>query len=51
MRLLSSIVILVVGLYIGAFLGLEKLNEVASKSIKGAKATCTWVSMQWKEDN
>ena len=50
MKLLSYTIIIVIGLYLGAFIGLEKLNGAASKSIKGAKAACVWVSAQWKEE-
>lgn len=53
-RLLFTIILMVASLFVGAYVGKEKLNEYSliggKKLISMTKTSCQWIKEQWQED-
>jgi len=53
-RLLFTIVLIIIALNIGAYVGKEKMNNfylsAGKKTIKVTKNTVVWTTKQWKEE-
>ncbi len=54
-RLLFTIVLVIIALYVGAYVGKEKMNKfylsAGKKIVSGTKRTVVWVTDQWSSDN
>ena len=52
-RLLFTIVLIIIALYVGAYVGKEKMNEfyvaAGKKTIKTTKNTVVWITDEWGE--
>lgn len=50
MKLIRTIILIVICLYAGAYLGREKLNKGAEIAITRVKSVCTWVKGTWNNE-
>lgn len=52
-RLFATIIIIVISMYAGAYIGKDKLNQYAEngsiKAIDFTKAGCGWIVNHWKD--
>jgi len=54
-RLLFTIVLVIIALYVGAFVGKEKMNRfylsAGKKIVSGTKKVTVWTTEQWSSDS
>lgn len=49
-RLLFTVVLIIIALYVGAYVGKENMNKGAEVAIQKTKVCYLWVKDTWKED-
>ena len=53
-RLIFTVVLIIIALNVGAYVGKEKMNKfyifAGKKTIKAAKNTAVWTTEQWNEE-
>lgn len=50
MKILKTIILIVVCLYVGAFVGKENIKIGTEMAIEKTKAGCIWVKKTWDKD-
>ena len=49
-KLIKNAILIIVILYIGAYVGKDSLNSAGTYTIKKAKTCWTWVTNTWKDE-
>jgi len=48
-RLLFTVVLIIIALYVGAYVGKENMNKGAEITIQKTKVCCLWLKNTWNE--
>lgn len=51
MKLIKTIILIIVCLYVGAYIGKANMHKGATAVVKKAKGICVRVKVIWNEDN
>lgn len=50
MKVIKIIILIVICLYVGAYVGKENMNKGAEIAIQKTKVCCTWIKSTWNNE-
>jgi len=49
MKTIKITILIIICLYIGAYIGKDKMNKGAEQAVRKTKACCMWIKTTWDE--